>query len=144
MDVSFCLLCMYNMCMYICIHMLSTVGTGVLICSIIVLYLLYWKKIKPLKNKKQKQKNNNRCCGGVKTQQWMFTPTLCQGNICHTRCTLTFTYTVSFVIAPRLSVVWSKWSVPKACMLFCTVPLNTAFCSTMDTKGSATPLAATA
>ena len=41
MDVSFCLLCMYNMCMYICICMLSTVGTGVLIRSIIVLYLLY-------------------------------------------------------------------------------------------------------
>ena len=40
MDVSFCLLCMYNMCLYICIRMLSTVGTGVLICSIIVLYLL--------------------------------------------------------------------------------------------------------
>ena len=41
MDVSFCLLCMYNMSMYICICMLSTVGMGVLICSIIVLYLLY-------------------------------------------------------------------------------------------------------
>ena len=41
MNVSFCLLCMYNMSMYICIRMLSTVGTGVLICYIIVLYLLY-------------------------------------------------------------------------------------------------------
>ena len=40
----FCLLCMYNMSMYICIRMLCTVGTGVLICSIIVLYLLYWIK----------------------------------------------------------------------------------------------------
>ena len=40
MDVSFCLLCMYNMSMYTCIRMLSTAGTGVLICSIIVLYLL--------------------------------------------------------------------------------------------------------
>ena len=40
----FCLLRMYNMCMYICIRMLSTVGTGVLICSIIVLCLLYWEK----------------------------------------------------------------------------------------------------
>jgi len=59
-------------------------------------------------------------------------------------CTLTFTYTVSFVIAPRLSVVWSKRSVPKACMLFCTLALNTAFCLTMDMKGSATPLFATA
>ena len=38
----FLLLCMYNMSMYICIGMLSTVGTGVLICCIIVLYLLYW------------------------------------------------------------------------------------------------------
>ena len=47
MDVSFCLLCMYTMCMYICIRMLSTVGTGVLICSIIVLYfvILNFKKI---------------------------------------------------------------------------------------------------
>ena len=35
MDVSFL------SSMYICIRMLSTVGTGVLICSIIVLYLLY-------------------------------------------------------------------------------------------------------
>ena len=41
MDVSFCVLCMHNMYMYICICMLSTVGTGVLTCSIIVLYLLY-------------------------------------------------------------------------------------------------------
>ena len=42
MDVSFCLLCMHNMYMYICICMLSTVGTGVLTCSIVVLYLLCW------------------------------------------------------------------------------------------------------
>ena len=41
MDVYFCLLYMYNMGMYICIRMLSTVGTGVLIYSITVLYLLY-------------------------------------------------------------------------------------------------------
>jgi len=32
---------MYNMSMYICIRVLSTVGTGALICCIIVLYLLY-------------------------------------------------------------------------------------------------------
>ena len=36
MDVSFCLFCMHNMYMYICICMLSTVGTGVLICSIML------------------------------------------------------------------------------------------------------------
>ena len=42
MDVSFCLLCMYNMSMYICIRMLSTVGTGVLICSITVLLLFFY------------------------------------------------------------------------------------------------------
>ena len=35
---------LYNMSMYICICMLFTVGMGVLICSIIVLYLLYWIK----------------------------------------------------------------------------------------------------
>ena len=40
MDVSFCLLCMYNMCMYICIRKLSTVGTGVLMCSILC-YICY-------------------------------------------------------------------------------------------------------
>ena len=38
--------------MYICIRMLSTVGTGVLICSIIVLYLYYWI----LKKEKEKKK----------------------------------------------------------------------------------------
>ena len=50
----FCLLCMYNMSMYICICVLSTVGTGALICCIIVLYLLYW--IKNIKKKKKKKK----------------------------------------------------------------------------------------
>ena len=50
MDVSFfCLLCMYNMSMYICIRMLSTVGTGVLICCIIVFVIL---------NLKRKEKRN--------------------------------------------------------------------------------------
>ena len=48
----FCLLCMYNMSMYICICVLSTVGTGALICCIIVLYLLYWIK----KKKKRKKR----------------------------------------------------------------------------------------
>ena len=58
--MSHCLLCMHNMYMYICICMLSTVGTGVLTCSIIVLHLLYWffyyfflKKVKKKKNKKK-------------------------------------------------------------------------------------------
>ena len=46
MDVPFCLLCMHNLYMYICICMLSTVGSGVLTCSIIVLYLLYWTLFK--------------------------------------------------------------------------------------------------
>ena len=47
----FCLLCMYNMSMYICIRVLSTVGMGALTCCIIVLYLLYW-----IKKKKKKKK----------------------------------------------------------------------------------------
>ena len=49
MDVSFCLLCMHKMYMYICICMLSTVGTGVLTCSIIVIFfILNFKKMRTL------------------------------------------------------------------------------------------------
>ena len=36
-----CLLYMHNLYMYICIRLLSIVGTGILTCSIIVLYSLY-------------------------------------------------------------------------------------------------------
>ena len=47
MDVPFCLLCMHNLYMYICICMLSTVGTGILTCSIIVIFvILNFKKLK--------------------------------------------------------------------------------------------------
>ncbi len=53
----FCLLCMYNMSMYICIRVLSTVGTGALICCIIVLYLLCWIK----KRRKKKRKKKSSC-----------------------------------------------------------------------------------
>ncbi len=53
----FCLLCMYNMSMYICICVLSTVGTGALICCIIVLYLLYW--IKKRKKRRKKDQTTN-------------------------------------------------------------------------------------
>ena len=52
----FCLLCMYNMSMYICIRVLSTVGTGALICCIIVLYLLYWIKKKSKKSKRHRDR----------------------------------------------------------------------------------------
>ena len=45
MDVSFCLLCMYNMCVYISIHKLSTVGTGVLMCSLLC-YICYIEFLK--------------------------------------------------------------------------------------------------
>ena len=57
----FCLLCMYNMSMYICIRVSSTVGTGALICCIIVLYLLYWikKKIKKSKDIETERENQN-------------------------------------------------------------------------------------
>ena len=43
MDVSF-LSVIYNMSMYICIRVLSTVGTGVLICCIIVRFVILNKK----------------------------------------------------------------------------------------------------
>ena len=43
MDVSFCLLCMPNKYMYICISMLSAVGTGVLTCSIVIFIILNLK-----------------------------------------------------------------------------------------------------
>ena len=44
MSVPFCLLYMHKPYMYICICLLSIVGIGVLKCSIIVLYSLYWIK----------------------------------------------------------------------------------------------------
>ena len=53
-SVPFCLLCMHNLYMYICMCMLSTVGTGALSCSIIVLYSLYWIKQKWKKDNNKK------------------------------------------------------------------------------------------
>ena len=44
MSVPFCLLYMHKLYMYICICLLSIVGIGVLTCSIIALYSLYWIK----------------------------------------------------------------------------------------------------
>ena len=51
MPVPFCILCMHNLCMYICICLLSIVGIGVLTSSVTVIFVIM--------NKRKSHKNNH-------------------------------------------------------------------------------------
>ena len=64
MDVSFCLLCMPSKYIYICIRIVSTVGTGVLTCSIVIFIILN------LKNKIPKDIPHDSCIQRSSTQQY--------------------------------------------------------------------------
>ena len=51
MPVPFCILCMHNLCMYICICLLSIVGIGVLTSSVTVIFVIM--------NRRKSHKNNH-------------------------------------------------------------------------------------